>query len=48
MPVLYLIYSIAGWLALALFLVYWAGFGCGKKSARKESQSTLNTHEHQP
>ena len=31
MYVIYWIYSIAGWIALALFLIYWAGVVRGER-----------------
>jgi hypothetical protein len=56
MPFIYLILSIAGWSALALFLGYWAivawrrrrGIECQQRREFDVIQSPADHHENQP
>ena len=45
MFVIYVVFSIAGWVALGLFLSYWAGMVFGKRIARRENIESTDTHE---
>jgi len=43
MKVIYVAFSIAGWVALALLLAYWAGLLQGRKHERRQrSQDALS------
>ena len=49
MYVIYLIYGILGWVALGLFLAFWAGMVWGRRVDRGEQPTALmDRHEKQP
>ena len=54
---IYKSFSIAGWIALAVFLIFWAGFACGRRIERRKAaarkgyqviHSSTEQHEDQP
>ena len=49
MYVIYLIYGIAGWVALAVFLAFWAGMAWGRCVDRREKPTaSMDSHEKKP
>ncbi len=48
MFVVYVAFSIAGWVALGLFLSYWAGMISGRRLALREKPKPVDSHENLP
>ena len=48
MPVIYAIFSIAGWTTLGLLLCFWGVVACLKKSEPRDSESSMDFHEKHP
>jgi len=45
MFVVYVAFSIAGWVALGLFLSYWAGLISGRRLAHRKKSELVESHE---
>ena len=45
MFVVYVAFSIAGWVALGLFLSYWAGMISGRRLSQCEKPEPMDSHE---